>query len=178
MNTPTDRRPIAWSKAPAMVLLRSPEPRVTVIRYADCEGTLLAYLHESAVDAVLTAETDEAERRCEALGIEVIPPDDAWADSYIVESGTPEWKRMSAEAHGGDSSPETGTEADGADLGEQAFDLFVRTPGGVWAKVGNDLRGIEPTDALADLVAVLGPYRVRLDQAEGDVISSRPPRPD
>lgn len=160
-----------------MVLLRFPEPRVTVIRYADCEGMLLAFLHESAADAVLAAETDETERRCEALGIEVIPPDDAWADSYIVESGTSEWKRLSAEAHGGYSSPETGTGADRADVGGQAFDLYVRTPGGVWAKVGNDLRGIEPTDALADLVAVLGPYRARLDGAAGDVISSRPHRP-
>lgn len=161
-----------------MVLLRFPEPRVTVIRYADCEGTLLAFLHESAVDAVLAAETAEAERRCEALGIEVIPPDDAWADSYIVEPGTPEWKRLSAEAHGGDSRSQSGTGADRPDVGGQAFDLYVRTPGGVWAKVGNDLQGIEPTDALADLVAVLGPYRARLDQPEDGVISSRPSRPD
>jgi hypothetical protein len=141
------------------------EKKMTVILYADCDGTTVAFLHESVDDAILAAERGVGDR-CKSVGIEVIPPDEAWADSYIVEADTREWRRLSAEVQAGHVAPSNRTEAAGAGMAEQAYDLYVRTPSGVWARVGYDRHGVEPADALADLVAAVGPYRAKLGHAE------------
>lgn len=138
---------------------------MTVILYADCDGTTVAFIHESIDDAVLAADRGVGER-CKSVGIEVIPPDEAWADSYIVEAGTREWRRLSAQVQAGLAVPSNRTKATGAVPAGQAPDLYVRAPSGVWARVGNDRHGVEPADALADLVAAVGPYRAKLGHAE------------
>lgn len=128
---------------------------------ADCDGTTVAFIHGSVDDAILAAERGVGDR-CKSVGIEVIPPDEAWADSYIVEADTREWRRLSAEVQAGQTFPSKRTGAAGAVPAEQAPDLYVRAPSGVWARVGNDRRGVEPADALTDLVAAVGPYRAKL----------------
>lgn len=92
----------------------------------------------------------------------MIPPDEAWADSYIVEANTGEWEWLSAEAQAGHTAVPDETEADRAAAEEQPFDLYVRSPSGVWAPVGNDWHGGEPQQTLADLVVAVGPSRAKL----------------
>lgn len=124
----------------------------TVFRYVLCERTPIAYRHASVGEAVRAASAD---RDCATVGIEVIPPDDAWSDTRIIRVGTAEWDRLASTSAPVDGEMEIPPD-------NRPFTLYLRTPSWVWARLaGYDTRSAAEA-ARAELIAAVGPYRARL----------------
>lgn len=126
----------------------------TVFRYLLCDDTPIAYRHASVDEAVGAASAD---RDCTTVGIEVIPPDDAWSDTRIIGVGTAEWNRLASAAAPADGEMAIPPQ-------NRPFTLYVRTPSWVWARLaGYDSRS-QAEAARSELITAVGPYRVRLSE--------------
>ncbi|MFP3913251.1 MAG: hypothetical protein ACLFWM_00115 [Actinomycetota bacterium] len=138
---------------------------MTAIRYALCDEGPAASIYKTADDAVLAAGHADPRTGCRTVGVEVIPPDDAWSDSYVIEAGSPQWERIAARAARNLAGPPEPLLSPTGGTAEGPFVLYLRAPNWDWAPVASLAGRDEADQAREDLVAVVGPRRVRLAAA-------------